>query len=275
MCQTKRFSIGEVAKLFHISVSSLRHYEELGLLVPEQVNPHSGYRYYSTRQFEVLNTIRYLRALDLPLHEISEFLQNRDVDVIEKTLERQRDAVIDKQRELERIRRKIDNRLRQIRDAKTSKYDTVKLEEKEACRVVFLKDALEIKESSDMEAPIRRLEQEQTDALIFLGKVGVSISKEHLQKHHYASYDGIFLLLDREDRFRGKTLFLPKTLCVSIRFRGSHAQAPEQYETLAAYCREHRLIYQGFSREITMIDYGMTNDPEKFVTEISIPVERE
>ncbi|MFR6344374.1 MAG: MerR family transcriptional regulator [Christensenellales bacterium] len=68
----KLFSIGDVAKLFHISVSSLRYYEKIGLLMPEKVDAQTGYRYYSTRQFEVLNTIRYLRALDMPLlNEIS------------------------------------------------------------------------------------------------------------------------------------------------------------------------------------------------------------
>ena len=45
------FSIGDVAKLFHLSVSSLRHYEALGLLTPERVDPNTGYRSYSNRQF--------------------------------------------------------------------------------------------------------------------------------------------------------------------------------------------------------------------------------
>lgn len=40
------FSIGEVSKLFHISVSSLRHYENVGLLTPEYTSPDTGYRYY-------------------------------------------------------------------------------------------------------------------------------------------------------------------------------------------------------------------------------------
>ena len=66
------FSIGDVSKLFHLSVSSLRHYEALGLLTPERVDPNTGYRSYSIRQFEVLNTIRYLRALDMPLSEIAD-----------------------------------------------------------------------------------------------------------------------------------------------------------------------------------------------------------
>ena len=73
MDKEQLFSIGEVARLFHMSVSSLRHYESLGLLSPEYINPDSGYRYYSTRQFEVLNTLRYLRALDMLLPEIADF----------------------------------------------------------------------------------------------------------------------------------------------------------------------------------------------------------
>lgn len=32
----------------------------------------------------------------------------------------------------------------------------------------------------DLEAPIRQLEGEQKDALVFLGKIGVGISREHL-----------------------------------------------------------------------------------------------
>ena len=65
---------------------------------------------------------------------------------------------------------------------------------------------------------------------------------------------------------------LPQALCVRIRFRGSHAQAPEQYEKLTAYIAAHQMEVAGFSREITMIDYGLTNDLQKFITEISIPV---
>lgn len=118
MDKEQLFSIGEVARLFHMSVSSLRHYESLGLLSPEYINPDSGYRYYSTRQFEVLNTLRYLRALDMPLPEIADFLQNRDVETIEQKLQQQKAVVEQKLSELSRIERKIDHRLSQLQDAK-------------------------------------------------------------------------------------------------------------------------------------------------------------
>ena len=90
MNKEKLFSIGDVAQLFHLSVSSLRYYEKTGLLTPEKIDQDSGYRYYSTRQFEVLNTIRYLRVLDMPLPEIADFLQNKEVGRMEEKLRQQK-----------------------------------------------------------------------------------------------------------------------------------------------------------------------------------------
>lgn len=62
--------------MFGLSVSSLRHYEKEGLLRPEYIDINTGYRYYGLKQFEVLNTVRYLRVLDMPLKDIREFLSN-------------------------------------------------------------------------------------------------------------------------------------------------------------------------------------------------------
>ena len=266
------FQIGEVARMFHLSVSSLRHYETMGLLVPEITDPETGYRYYSTRQFEPLNTIRYLRALDMPLNEIADFLQNRDIDRIEEKLQQQKEIVMKREQELKRIERKIDNRLSQLRDARNSTLDVIGLTTSKACRLVWIEDTLTIKEFVDMEPPIRKLEQKQKEALIFLGKVGVGISAEHLKAQQFQQYDGIFLILDEEDQYDGKVAYLPETLCVTVRFKGSHKEAPAQYQKLMQYIADHRLEITGFSREITMIDYGFTNDTDKFVTEIRIPV---
>lgn len=265
------FSIGDVARMFRVSVSTLRHYENIGILKPEKVDPDSGYRYYSSRQFEVLNSIRYLRALDMPLPEISDFLQNRDVDVIEEKLREQKKTVLAREEELRRIERKIDNRLSMIEDARSSVFDEIQTIRKGACRMVWLRESLKITSFLDMETPIRKLDAKQAEATVFLGKVGLSISTEHLRKAQFDSYDGIFLILDEEDQYEGETMRLPETLCVSIRFHGSHADAPRQYEKLLKFITEHRMEISGFSREITMIDYGITNDPEQFVTEISIP----
>lgn len=202
----KLFLIGEVAKMFHISMGTLRHYEQAGLLTPEYTDPDTGYRYYGTRQFELLNTIRYLRVLDFPLAQIKTFLDNRDTDVIEEKLVHQKEVIARKQKELELISRKIDHRL------------------------------------------------------------------EQLLKRSFQDYDRIFLLLDQEDRYDGETETFPRQTCVTIRFCGSHREAPAYYQKLLAYIEEKKLCITGFSRETTLIDYGITNNTDKFVTEIQIPV---
>ena len=272
MDKPELFQIGTVAKLFHLSVSSLRHYEDIGLLKPEYVSPESGYRYYSARQFEVLSSIRYLRALDLPLPEIADFLKNKDVDRIEEKLRQQKQAVIERQQALQRVERRIDNRLRQLHDAQTAELGAIRLVRSPACRIVWVSGALELHSFLDMEPSIRMLERSQAEAVVFLGKVGVGLSAERLLAGAFAPYDRAFLVLDDEDAFDGDVTTLPETTCAAVCFRGSHPEAPAQYARLMDYLRAHALAPADFSREITMIDYGLTSAPEKFVTEIRIPV---
>lgn len=272
MNQNNLFPIGEVSKLFHISVSSLRHYENIGLLKPEYVSPDSGYRYYGMEQFEVLNTIRYLRALDMPLSEIEDFLKNKDIKLIEEKLLQQKEIVLQKQKELKRIEQKIDHRLNWLLDAQNTPLNTISLVQLPACRIVWVDDPLKIDGFLDMETPIRKLDQSDAEAVVFLGKVGLGISSEHLQTLQTEQYDGIFLILDQEDVYTGETTVLPETLCVRLRFRGSHTESPAQYRKLLKYIEKHQMQIINFSREITLIDYGITNDTEKLVTEICIPV---
>lgn len=268
----KLFQIGDVAKMFHISVGSLRHYEQAGLLKPEYTDPETGYRYYSARQFEVLNTIRYLRVLDMPLGQIGEFLGNRDIDVIEDKLLNQKKLIEKKRRELETIERKIDHRLQHLRDARNSELNVIHLKKIPPYRTVWMKDSLRPKSYLDLEYAIRRLEENQRESLVFLGKVGVGISKNNLLAWEFGEYDQVFLLLDDEDSYEGKVELHQEEFCVCICFCGSHSEAEIYYHKLMKYIDEHRLQVAGSSKEITMIDNGITDNPDKFVTEIRIPV---
>lgn len=272
MKNNELFQIGEVSRLFHVSVSILRHYDKIGLLKPEYTDAETGYRYYSTRQFECLNTIRYLRALDMPLEQISEFLQNRDTDHIAGLLRRQKEEVKRRQQELELIGQKIDNRLRQLEDALASELDVLKIVEKPARRIAAVKKKLTPRNYLDLEQSIRQLEAQEKNTVVFLGKVGVGISAGRLAMRQYLPYDLVFVILDEEDQFRGDTLLLAPENCVTIRFQGSHERAAEYYEKLMDYIEQNGYEVCGFSKELTMIDYGLTDDTSKFVTEIQIPV---
>ena len=165
----KLFLIGEVAKMFHISMGTLRHYKQAGLLETEYTDPDTGYRYYGPRQFELLNTIRYLRVLDFPLSQIKAFLDNRDTEIIVEKLVHQKEVIQRKQRELERISRKIDHRLEQLRDAMNSRLDEIQLTTVPESRIVWLRDSLHPQTYLDLEKSIRRLVEDQKESLVFLG----------------------------------------------------------------------------------------------------------
>lgn len=268
------FQIGDVAKMFHLSVGSLRHYEKIGLVTPEYIDSETGYRYYSTRQFECLNTIRYLRVLDMPLSQIAGFLKNRDIAWMQEMLLQQKEEVIRRQAELQNIEKKIDNRLRQLQAAIQAEKETIKIKKTGPRRIAWLRNNLSIHayQEPDFETSIRRLEQEQQDAVVFLGKVGVGISTERLVSGKYDKYDMVFLVLDDEDQYVGMSEELPEETCAAVCFCGSHKDAPAYYRRLTEFIEEHGLQIAGFSKEITMIDFGITTDVNQFVTEIQIPV---
>lgn len=66
--------IGAFARLSRLTVKAVRHYDAEGLLVPAQVDPHSGYRYYRADQVRSATTIALLRGLDVPLPVVREVL---------------------------------------------------------------------------------------------------------------------------------------------------------------------------------------------------------
>ena len=266
------FQIGEVAEMFHLSVSSLRHYERCGLLRPEYTDPDSGYRYYSARQLEVLTTIRFLRQLDMPIAQIRDFLDSREIEKIQKMLKEQEQEVQRRQRELAQIERKIHAQQAVIEDALHGEMETITLRHIPKRRAAWIRGRISPKHYFDLETSIRELEKEQPDGGVWLGKVGIGIRREDLLAGRFSEYGMVFLLLDEQETYLGQTETWQKMDCLCLRFHGSHRDAPQHYEKMLAYAKKRGFSVDGFSREITLIDEGMTRNPEEFVTEIQVPV---
>lgn len=70
-----KFKIGEFSKLCQVTVKTLRHYEEIGLLIPVEVDEWTGYRYYDISQLRRMNRIIYLKQLGFSLDEIAELFE--------------------------------------------------------------------------------------------------------------------------------------------------------------------------------------------------------
>jgi DNA-binding transcriptional MerR regulator/predicted transcriptional regulator YdeE len=67
-------NIGEFARVGQVSPRMLRHYDRLGLLVPDRVDPDTGYRFYGIRQLERLHRLLALRDLGFTLEQIRSLL---------------------------------------------------------------------------------------------------------------------------------------------------------------------------------------------------------
>ena len=72
MSYKTRLKIGEFSQMMQVTVKTLRHYEQKGLLIPDEVDEWTGYRYYSIEQMQKLQAIRDLQRLGFSLDEIKD-----------------------------------------------------------------------------------------------------------------------------------------------------------------------------------------------------------
>jgi DNA-binding transcriptional MerR regulator len=118
--------IGDFARLGQVSVVTLRHYDEIGLLKPVTVDSFTGYRYYSVAQLPRLNRILALKDLGFSLEQIEVVLNGLTLDQLRGML-KLRHAEVEQQVAQEQGRlARIATRLRQIESEDTMPdYDVV------------------------------------------------------------------------------------------------------------------------------------------------------
>lgn len=93
--------IGEFSRLCRVTVRTLRHYEDIGLLEPEITDMESGYRYYAVRQMQKMNAVRSLKEMGFSLKEIMELW---DEDTHIPSVSALEKKISDTEAELERLK---------------------------------------------------------------------------------------------------------------------------------------------------------------------------
>lgn len=88
------YKVGDVAKLAHVSVRTLHHYDEIGLLEPSE-RSEAGYRLYTDDDLAKLQQILLYRELDFALDEIAHVLSDPDFDPLD-ALVAQRQLIAEK-----------------------------------------------------------------------------------------------------------------------------------------------------------------------------------
>ncbi len=265
---TALLGIGEFATVTHLSVKTLRHYHDVGLLEPEHIDPHSGYRRYSTDQVGTAQVIRRFRDLDMPVREIARLLATSDVTdrsaLITEHLARLEDrltATGDAVRALQRLL------------APTPPPLEVVHRRDPARRVAAVTEDVELDGVLDWYAGA----VDEIDAAVSTAGVRRTGAPGGLYDNSLFT-DGagratVFVPTDGDVRAgRVRPLELPaRELAVTVH-RGPHDDIDLTYGALGTHLAEHALVVDGPVHETYLVGPRDTAEPGAWRTEIGWPV---
>jgi len=90
--ESKKFRIGEFARVNGVTKHTLIHYDDIGLLTPA-ITEENGYRYYIDKQYSDFSNISQLKELGLSLKEIDEYIHRDHFPQREEILQNRMEAI--------------------------------------------------------------------------------------------------------------------------------------------------------------------------------------
>lgn len=100
------YTIGETAELLGVTTQTLRYYDKIALLSPCHKDPDNGYRYYSYKQFHLIDRVRYLQSFGMSLDKIRDIIVSGKVDLMLDHLRQERAETV---RTLSELRGRLDD----------------------------------------------------------------------------------------------------------------------------------------------------------------------
>ena len=273
MLLNKRFTIGEMAKMHNIAESTLRYYDEKGIFHPSTVDPQTNYRYYTIDQFSLLDTIKFLRQLNIPLKEIKKYIDERNPAYALNLLEKQQEMMLKKQREIEYALAKMEHRIHLIKEATKAKAEEMVMKEIPRRKITAI--AVAPNTTDDMfEYYIHSLQKNmrQMDDSLFSGDIGVTVAKKGLMQNEFQAYSSVFILLDYMPFQVQSSDEIKEGLYACSYHHGPYEETGATYKELLAYIDQEGYEVSGDAIEIGLIDWSVTENPEEQVTEIQIPI---
>ena len=206
-------SIGKMAEMNHLTVATLRLYDELGLLHPRHRDPESGYRYYDISQNARLDMIAYMKELGMSLSEIADVLKKEDITLVETILIRKNEQIHRQMRELKSRHNAVERAIASVeRYRKSPVKGTIALEYIDRrylwglpCRDNFYDTDIYAYERELMY--LRQALMERGFSHIHSYATGTSIARENFLSGHFEAKD-VFVFLDHRDteHFRDATV---------------------------------------------------------------------
>lgn len=269
-----KFRIGEISKLFRISIKTLRYYDEADIFKPDYVDPENKYRYYSAGQFELLAMITYMRHLEMPIKEIRKTLENMTVDNTINFLETHQLNLDEKIRELEFLKGKLEFRIENLKTGKSKVgREEYSIEEIPPRKIVRLPRTFSRKE--DLEVAVREFEIKLEKLNLFvLGKIGVILNTERLARRDFSEYDALYFLLDGSE-YLDDGENIEGGVYATLYYTGSIEESKVYYPKILDYIGEMGYRVAGPALERAIISNSATSLKEEYIRKIEIPIKND
>jgi len=264
-------TVGDFSRATHLSVKTLRHYHEVGLLEPTAVNPDTGYRYYSAGQIPTAQVIRRLRDLEMPVAEVKAVLAAPDAPARNALIAAHLSRL---EAELTRTRAAVESLrdLLQPPDGATAiEHRTVPATAAAAiAAVVDRSDILAWWQGAlgELRATVR------AQGLHATGPSGGVYASDLFQ--HDRGEATVFIPVEGSVRPVGRVmpLVVPAAELAIISHHGPLDDADLSYAKLGSYATAHEISIDGPLREYYLRGAGDTPDEAEWRTEIGWPIFR-
>ncbi len=263
-----KVSVGQFATMIHLSVKTLHHYHEVGLLEPVQVDPQSGYRYYSIEQLPTAQLIRRLRDLRMPVADVRDVLGAQNSSERESLIAAHIDRL---EAELDRTKAAV-NSLRALLNNPTNHQPVQRRTESTtpAIAITATVDPADIERwwrqaLHDVREGARSARLDQT------GPAG-GLYDESLFRHEPGQATVFVPVTAPRELGRIEPLLVPAAEVAVTTHRGSLADIDLAYAELGAYLAGQHLAVGPRIREYYQRDHTHTSDPSLWRTEVAWPI---
>ena len=269
-------SIGDFARLGRVSVRMLRHYDTIGLLRPEHVDPHTGYRYYRPGQLRRLNRIVALKDLGLRLDQVRAIVDEQLTGDQLRAMLRLRQAeleaqILDGRHRLDRVQA----RLRLIDAEETMTVPDVITKTIPAATVVGLTATAASATQEDVGPVVVPMYPPIMQRLAAAGATPTGPSIAYYTPAPEVSEDALRVHVTfpaTADSVPGlERVEIPAAEVASAIHRGSIVGVDATYQLLHTWVRDHGFTGTGCAREVYL---ECPDDPSDWITEIQVEFTR-
>ncbi len=258
--------IGRFSRMTRISVKALRHYQDVGLLEPAEVDSSSGYRYYRIDQAVRAETIRTLRTVDMPLDDIRQLLDADNDALAMKYLEEHRQRLLERVTDQERMIAYLERLI--AAEGQSVPYD-ITIKEVSAQHVLATRFATSLKTVAD----------DYRTGFTRLGETGVTVVGPPFAIFHDVIDDNISgnielcfpLAAPTEHDGDPAARLVEEATVASVLHIGPYDEVSPAYHAITGWVQEHGHEFAGPPREIYLNDPNQVT-PVDYLTEVQWPI---